>query len=283
LKRALFTGGTGFVGRNVLPVLREHFEILAPTRAEIDLRSEESVRTYLKMNPVNIVFHCANPNPVKNPRADTDALMSEDSLRIFLNLYRCQDQYEKMIYLGSGAEYDKQLEIRNVREEERFRSVPKDSYGFAKYTIDLIARQSEKMYNLCLFACYGPTDHESKFITHCIRCCLRDEPITIRQDCRFDYIHVSDLGRMMAWMGDSQPKRHVYNVSGCQHTLLSEIAQEVRTQMRSGHPIKILFPGFAREYTADGSRFWEESKLRPVVSLQEGIALQIQWEKEHFE
>lgn len=283
MKNALLTGGTGFVGRNVLPILQEKFQVLAPSRSEIDWRNGEEVRAYLRRHPVDIVYHCANPNPVKNPASDVKAGMVEDSLRIFLNLYHCQDIYGKMVYLGSGAEYNKKLEISNVREEESFRSIPQDAYGFAKYINCMLAERSDNIYNLCVFACYGPGDHESKFITHCIRCCLRGEAITIRQDCRFDYIHVSDLGRIMVWMGENQPQHHKYNVSGCQHVFLTEIAQEVNRQMGSVLPIRILGPGFNREYTADGSRFWAESGLRPPMALREGIELQIKWEKEHFQ
>ena len=207
----------------------------------------------------------------------------EDCMRIFLNLYRCRHKYGKMIYLGSGAEYNKTMEIQNISEEDAFRSPPPDPYGLSKYAMNMMADQSDNVINLCLFACYGPWDHASKFITHCIRCCLRNEPITIRQDCRFDYIHVSDLGRMMVWLGQNEPKHHMYNVSGCQHVLLSEIAEEVRRQMGMEEPVRILNPGFNREYTANGARFWNESKLTPPVSLRDGIAQQIKWEREHLQ
>ena len=282
MKTALLTGAAGFVGRNVLPILREHFEVLAPTRVELDLRSGESTKRYLSAHPVDVVYHCANPNPVKNPAEDGSADMVADSLRLFLNLYACGNFYDKMIYLGSGAEYDKRFDICNAGEEDCFRSVPEDAYGLAKYTINTIAAQSDKVYNLCLFGCYGPGDYESKFITHCIRCCLRGEEITIRKDCKFDYIQVSDLGRIMVWMGGALPQYHMYNVSGCEHADLSEIAKEVCRQMGSTKPIRLLSHERNRDYTANGTRLWSECGLKPPMSLSEGIALQIQWEKEHF-
>jgi len=280
MKTALLTGQSGFVGRNVKKLLSEHFHLLAPARDELDLRSETSVETYLKEHPVDVVFHCANPNPVKNT-LDTQEHFMEDCMRIFLNLYRCRELYGKMIYLGSGAEYGKTREICAVKEEECFRCPPQDPYGLSKYAMNMMAAQSENVYNLCLFACYGAGDHESKFITHCIRCCMRGEPITIRQDCRFDYIHVSDVGRMMVWLGNNEPKHHMYNVSGCEYAYLSEIAQEVSRQMGSTTPVQILNPGYNREYTANGERFWTESGIARPMSLCEGISLQIKWEKEN--
>lgn len=282
MKTVLLTGKTGFVGRNVLPILQARFQVLAPGREELDLRSAESVEQYLRAHKVDVVYHCANPNPVKN-ELDTSEHFMEDCMRVFLNLYRCRHLYGKMVYLGSGAEYSKTMEISNVKEEDAFRAPPMDPYGLSKYAMNMMAAQSDNVYNLCLFACFGPWDHESKFITHCIRCCLRDEPITIRQDCRFDYIHVFDLGRMMVWMGEHEPKHHMYNVSGNQHVLLSDIAAEVCRQMGSKHPVQVLNPGLNREYTADGYRFWKESAMTPPMALSEGIAMQIKWEKEHME
>ena len=279
MKTALLTGSTGFIGQNVLEILQSNYLVLTPKRAELDLRSTESVCKYFDTHKIDVVFHCANPNPVKNS-ADTSDHMLDDSLRIFLNLHMNQEKYEKMIYLGSGAEYNKQLEICNVCEDECFRSPPMDSYGLAKYTMNLLASQSKNIYNLCVFACYGPGDHASKFITHCIRCCLSGQPVTIRQDCKFDYIQVSDLGRMMSWMGLNPLKHHMYNASGCQHTLLSDIAKEVCRQLCVETPIQILATGLNHEYTANAERFWSESELPLPMSLQKGIELQIQWERE---
>ena len=281
MKRALLTGQTGFIGKNVRPILERHFQVLAPQRQELDLLDTENVEKFFANQSIDIVFHCANPNPTKN-KLDVSENMMEHSLRIFLNLYRNCEKYGKMVYLGSGAEYDKTMEIANVEEKMCFRSPPKDAYGLAKYTMNLLASQSQNVYNLCLFACYGPWDHPSKFITHCIHCCLRGEPITIRQDCRFDYIHVTDLGRIMVWFGEHNPKYHMYNVSGCEHVLLSEIAEEVRRQMGASQPLKILSSGWNREYTANGQRFLAESGLLPLIKLQDGITQQIQWERERM-
>lgn len=282
MKTALLTGKTGFVGRNILPVLQEHFHLLAPGRDALDLRDAQSVEDYLLNHKVDVVFHCANPNPSRNDSDTADHFM-EDCMRVFLNLYRCRHLYGKMIYLGSGAEYGKTLEIANVTEEEAFRYPPMDPYGLSKYAMNMMAQQSDNVYNLCVFGCYGPTDHESKFITHCIRSCLRNEPITIRQDCKFDYLQVTDLARMMVWMGNNKLKHHMYNASGCDHAFLTEIAEEVRSQMGAEYPVQVLNGGYNREYTSNGERFWSEANIERPMSLKEGIAIQIQWEKENFQ
>ena len=42
-KRILFTGGTGFIGRNLLPDLRGKYQVEAPRRQELDLKDSEAV------------------------------------------------------------------------------------------------------------------------------------------------------------------------------------------------------------------------------------------------
>ena len=275
--RVLLTGGTGFIGRNMLPILEERFEVTAPRRSELALLDAFAVSDFLAENQFRAVIHCANPNAVKNP-LDLPQNTFEESLRIFSNLYAARSLYGKLLYLGSGAEYDKSLEIASVREVERTRSIPRDGYGFAKYLMSELAQGAKNVHNLCVFACYGPGDHESKFITHCIRCCLRGEHITIRQDCYFDYLQVTDLGRAMTWFVDHEPEHMMYNITSGTRVLLSEIAAEVCRQMGNTQPVEILTPGMNREYTGDNSRFVRESGVVPSVSLEQGIAMQIEWE-----
>lgn len=277
MKRLLFTGGTGFIGRNVIPILNDNFEVYAPSRSELNLRKSSDVQRYLSKHSFDVVIHSANPNPAKN-RLDRKKSMFEDSLRIFMNLFSARGYYGKMLFLGSGAQYDKSKEICSVHEDQCFLSIPEDVYGLSKYIMNCMASTNENVYNICLFACYGPYDHHSKFITHCIRCCLRDESITIKQDCRFDYLHVYDLARIMMWLIDNHPRYRMYNACSGNSVLLSEIAWEIADQMGNKQPVHVLKPGLNHEYTASNERFVSESGIYPEISLEDGISMQIKWE-----
>ena len=84
-----------------------------------------------------------------------------------------------------------------VSEEEFGRYVPEDDYGRAKFIMNEISTHSENIYNLRIFGCFGPNEYSDKFITHAIRCCIKNEPITIRQDCYFDYLYVDDYAKYL--------------------------------------------------------------------------------------
>lgn len=283
MKKVLLTGLSGFVGRNILETLKEKFDVYAPLRNELELRDTCAVEKYIKSNCFDVIVNCANPNPAKNSTCDSQQQMFEDSLRIFMNFYRMSDCYEKMIYLGSGAEFDKSRDIKKIRETQISESIPYDGYGLAKYVMNELARKSANVYNFRLFACYGPFDHESKFITHCIRCCLNNEPITIRQDCMFDYLHVYDAAKILAAGVENELAYHDYNLASGSYFSLKDIAEEVKRQMDSESPIVILKSGWNKEYTADISRLESEFHIqKDFISLKEGIAMQIKHERECF-
>lgn len=278
MKRVLLTGGSGFIGRNIKGYLETVCKLYAPRRQELNLLDENEVKKYLIENKIDIVIHSANPNPVKNS-LDKAETMFEDSMRVFMNLYNAKDCYEYMYTLGSGAEYDKSKEIASIKEEEEGRSVPYDSYGLAKFVMNELVKKSDKHCNLIIFACYGPTDHPSKFITHVIHCCMKNEPITIRQDCYFDYMHVSDLGKILEYFIYHKPKYNSYNISTGTKNTLREIAEMVRTQMQMENEITILNPGWNKEYTASNERLLSEIGDFKFMSLEEGIRIQIESEK----
>lgn len=276
MKRVLLTGVSGFIGKNIKDILETEFILHTPLRSELDLRNASAVRRYIIENNINIVLHCANPNPVKNS-LDNFESMTEDSIRIFMNFYECKNIYEKMFYLGSGAEYDKTMDISEISEDQCFRSIPKDSYGFAKYVMNLLAHKSSNIYNLCVFGCYGPGDHSSKFISHCINCCKSNRPITINQDCKFDFIHVLDLGNIILWMCKNNPRYFMYNITS-DSLYLSEIADIIKIKMKSDQPIIILKEGLNFEYTGSNKRLLKELGKYNFINIEDGIEKQIQSE-----
>lgn len=275
--KILFTGGSGLVGRNVLPILDKKYNIIAPSRYELNLLDTKKVESFVIDNKFDIIIHSANPNPTKNS-LDRNSTMLESSLKCFMNFYRVSHYCKRLYFLGSGAELDKSKEMCQIKEGEFDRSIPSDEYGFAKYIMNNFALSSSNIYDLRLFACYGPGDWETKFITHCIRSVLSNKDITIRQNCVFDYIQVYDLANIFSYFIENEPKYHDYNIaSGTRYTLV-EIAEKVLKIMNSDKKIVIQKAGMNNEYTPDISRLLREIGDYQFISLDEGIKIQIESE-----
>ena len=283
MKKILLTGSSGFIGSNVLPFLKDRYEVYAPKRNELDVRNPAQVGNYLSENRFDVIVHFASPSPVRSAHLDSYENLFEDSLKIFMNFYTKRDLFGKMIYSGSGAEFDKRRDISLIDENKIGESIPVDGYGLSKYIINELARNSGNIYNLRIFACYGPGEYDSKFITHAIRCCLSNKPITIHQDCYFDYLYVDDYARYVLHLIEAAPRFHDYNATSGTRIKLSTIAELVRREMKNPDSVQILNTGMNLEYTADNSRILAETGITCLVSIEEGIKRLINWEKRRYE
>jgi len=279
MKKILFTGATGFLGRNLLPVLSEKYDVFAPNRKELDLKDAEKLRDYIKEQQFDVIIHAAIPNIAFHPQDSPETLL-KDSLSVFMNLYRLRDEYGKMIYFGSGAEFDKEYPISLVSEDEFGNRLPSSDYGLAKYIMNCLCRQSDNIYNLRIFGCYGPTDADFKLITYVIRCCLRDQSIHLRQNCLFDYMVVSDLLPILDYFICNMPSRHDFNVCTGIETELTEICRLIKKELNSQVPVSIEREGFNNPYSGDNSKIRQEIPDLRFTCLSDGIRKQINWEKE---
>ena len=274
-KRLLLTGGTGFVGRNVLPIFRESYDVVAPTRQDLDLSNPGDVKRYFKSQKFDYLVHAAICNPAK--LVDEGKDVCADVLSSFMSL--CSGDFEKIVFIGSGAEFDKSGDVREVVEDDLGKRIPLDGYGIAKYVLTDVARRSANIYNARLFGCYGPGEPERRFIRHAIDCCLHKKPITIRKDCRFSYVFVDDLGHAIMRILESTPIRHDYNICGDRPYLLSELAEMVRRIMVADCPIEVMADGLANEYSCSGDSFRREFGDFRFTDLTAGICREIDWMK----
>jgi nucleoside-diphosphate-sugar epimerase len=55
--RVLVTGGSGFIGRNLIEYLARAHEVLAPTHAELDLTDPGALDRWFREHEVDVVVH----------------------------------------------------------------------------------------------------------------------------------------------------------------------------------------------------------------------------------
>ena len=252
--KILVTGGSGFIGRNLKEQMSYKFEIFAPTSKDLNLLNEEAVLTYLKQNQFDVVIHSATWNATRTSTRDTN-LVLENNLRMFFNLVRGSKFYRKMIYYGSGAEFERHHWIPKMKEEYFDSFVPVDQYGYSKYLMNKFAEKAENIYNLRLFGVYGKyEDWQIRFISQ--SCCraIYNIPITINQDVNFDYTHVDDIVEITDWFINNEPNAKSYNVCSGTSYKLSKLAQKVLSIAGKKLDIHISNDGLGREYSGDNSK-----------------------------
>jgi len=211
MKTILVTGGSGFIGRNIVEAFASDMNILAPSHAELDLLSSETVHRYFKEHDIDYVVHCANiGGNRKNPGG---WITLGKNIWMFSNISSNLSNVSRMIHLGSGAEYGKYRALENVHEREFGMAIPNDPYGLSKYVINESILKSDNIINLRLFGVYGKfEDYEYKFISNAIVRNLLG--LNIRQNVVFDWLYIDDLIRVLrCFLNEKQCCWKSYNVT----------------------------------------------------------------------
>jgi GDP-L-fucose synthase len=269
--RVLLTGGRGFIGRNLLDGLGQDMEVLAPTSHELDLTDQEEVERYVGRNEFDVVLHAATWNATANSSKNTQ-LVLEKNLVMFFNLVRLSERFGKMIYFGSGAEYDRR-HYRPFMEEEYFdHHVPVDQYGLSKYIMSKYTERAENIVALRVFGCCGPhEDWEIRFISNAMCKALYGMPITLRQNVFFDYLWVGDLVQMTRWAMRHHTRYNHYNACSGSHIDLLTIAEMVKEVTGSEVPIIVAEPGLKAEYSGTNARLRREMVDLQITPMREAL------------
>lgn len=261
MKNILITGARGFVGRNLKEALSEQYRVFAPLHSELELLDYDALARYVEKNKIESVVHAAIHVPMFN---GVEKEFFND-MQMFLNLEKLSAGLDKLLYFGSGAEFDKRFDITMVREEDWGRSIPVTEYGLAKYTMNRIARDSRNIYNLRLFGIFGKYElWQIKFLSNLCCKALFDLPLTVRKACRFDFLCIDDLAPVVSWFLENEPQFHDYNVCMGIPYELTDLTKMVNAIANKDLPIWVLSDGRNPEYTACADRLWNEIKRAPT-------------------
>ncbi len=279
----LLTGGSGFIGRNILssPGLSRH-AWASPGRAELDLCDTDAVDAYFRDGRFDCVVHAA-AQPGHRAAADFDGLLYRNS-RMFFNLARQLRHGERMILMGSGAAYDlTRLEPRTP-EEAWGLHIPEDIHGYTQYLQGRAAAGMPGVTELRLFGVFGPwEDFRIRFPSSMVCMALAGKPLSVRQDRRFDFLWIDDLMPVLDRLIEGPPRHGAYNVTPDETVHLLDVAGRVRDRVDPGLEIRVLQPGRGREYSGANDRLKAEFPEFSPTPLDTALDRLIAWYRAHPE
>ncbi|HOO50228.1 MAG TPA: NAD-dependent epimerase/dehydratase family protein [Alphaproteobacteria bacterium] len=224
--KILLTGGRGMVGSSFLrqiKKLKPDWEVLAPTREQLDLTQQGTVREFLRNNLVDCVIHAAaKVGGIKGNAENLPEFLIENS-RINTNVI--QESFEsgvkELVNLGSSCMYPK--DFHGPLKEEDILAGPleptNEGYALAKISAERLCRFLTNKYGVhykTIIPCnlYGKADRYDAENGHLMAAIIEKIALAIKSnqqtieiwgtgETRREFVYVDDLtGFIIQMMGD---------------------------------------------------------------------------------
>lgn len=259
----LITGGSGFIGKNLVEGLKDGYKIFAPGHAQLEVTDSKAVRKYIKKNKIKTVIHTA----VKGG----DHVL-ENILRMFMAIYNNLDLLDKFINFGSGAQYTKTRDLKKVKETELGKFIPQDNYGLGKLICSQIAKGNPKVTTLLPFGIFGPGEnYRFKFIANSIVKNLLGFPIKIKQNVIFDYLYIKDMIPIVKFFIDNHEYYGDYNITTTQSISLVEIVNIVNKITEKPSKVTVVNKKLNYQYTGSNSKLKKTIPELKITSYEDTI------------
>jgi len=195
--KILVTGGNGFIGRNLIKVLKQEHEVFSPSSTDLDLTNSYDVEKYLQNKYFDWVIHCAI---IGGKRTSEDkANVAYDNLKMFFNLMNNKDRFGKFINFASGAEFDRTSAI-NSNTNSLKDSYPTDPYGMSKNIISRILQDCLHCYNFRVFGVFGEDEDDTRFIKSIVKYYIDHPKYPLETDMDLVYqqkYKLTDIGKII--------------------------------------------------------------------------------------
>lgn len=238
--KILFTGGTGFIGKEIIPLLKnDGYTVFAPTSNQLNLLSYNSVKKYFEKNKLDydVIIHSA---VVGGRRLKTDEYsVFFNNMKMFENISPYASSVSKFINFDSGASlFGTQF-------------IPSSPYGFSKYCIAKNVFNLNNGINLKIFGCFGTFEEKTRFLATNIQNYIEKNPIIIFKDKLMDFIYVNDLYKILKYNLDN--KNLIYKNIDCVYKekyFLSDIAKKINCL--SSHKVPIIIENENNDFSYCG-------------------------------
>ena len=291
MKKAVVTGGAGFIGSNLSQALIEggwetHIIDIDPsfrkdtlpkdaTLHVLDVRSTDAIQKI--MEGADVVFHTAAvprvPYSIEHPVETTDQNVTGTVSALTA---AARAKVRRFVYSASGSAYGEQTTLPLV---ETMIANPVNPYGLQKYVGELFAKLWSETYgietvSLRYFNVYGPgMDPNGAYALAIGKFAMarkNNEPITIFGDGTVtrDFTHISDVVRanLLAAGGAKVGKGEVINIGAGRQTSIKALADMFGGEIVYGPP-RIE----AHESLADNRKAKELLGWEPTIQLKDGI------------
>jgi dTDP-glucose 4,6-dehydratase len=300
--RVLVTGGTGFIGTNLVYELKKrNHEVWI-----CDLLNH-SIDNYVRcdisqMRQVEKIFDSNKFDYVYNLAAEYGRWNGEDYYENLWNtnvigtknIIRMQEKYHfKLIDFSSSEVYGDYEGVMSEDVMEKFEIKQMNDYAMTKWVNEMQVLNSADMYDtetvrVRPINCYGPFEHYTPyrgFVPKFIYCALFDKPYTVYTKHTRTIDYVEDTCRTFANIMDNFIPGEVYNVGGIKETSIKYISDYILDSLDKDDSL-ITYEDYEMQTTKkkviDNSKAIKDLDHKPVTTPEDGISKTIEWFKKIY-
>ena len=261
-KKVLLTGATGFLGKNVVPVLSEEYEVIG-VGSEWDLRDQQAVDNLFFEFDFDVIVHAAGSVGGILANRENPGKFMYENLIMGANLIEAGRQFgvDKFVLLGTVCAYPKFTPVP-FEEKQIWNGYPEETnapYGIAKKALMKLLETYNEQYqmncvNLIPVNMYGQHDQFNLTSSHVI-------PALI---LKF-YNAMKEGKRKVTIWGTGEASREFLYAPDCAEAISLAIQKDVEPEpinIGTGTEIKIkdLVVEIAQQMGFEGDIFYDSSK-----------------------
>lgn len=293
--RVVITGGSGLLGGALVArfSLDSATSVLAPTRAELDLRDAVAVRAWFKRHRPSGVIHAAGRIGGLQAHLAEPVDFLEDNLRMTLNVSAAAREagVQRLMFIASSAMYPAAIES-HISEDALLSGAPDLAhlpYAIAKIAGVVLAdadRRQHKLNTVSVAPCalYGPVIAKDPATAQVIPALIHKFLDAVRRSvstvelwgngsARREFLHVRDAAAACHRVFYSSAIGGLINVGSGEDTTIAELASIIAsaTGFRGRIHWNDARPQGVRRRILDVSRL-HSTGWRPTISLLDGIS-----------
>ena len=297
-KQVLITGGTGFIGQNVVNQLltrgyEVHSLVYPPFAAEqegliqyeMNLLDSKSVEEFFKEHHFENLIHLAWYVGKGCQTSDVNLDWLSASFNILKSFQKSKGA--KILMAGSVSEYDYSY---GYMDEKKTPLNNEFLYGKSKAALYSIAKEFCLRNDINfkwarIFNVYGPNERKERLMPSVITSMLKGEDVKVSTCEKFqDYLHVEDMAKGIVSLFESNVSDAVNICSGKPVQLRAIVEKIAELTDFKGKILWGAVPTYFEEplVVGNNNRLKNEVLFTPQYSLEDGLKQTINWWRKYL-